>query len=52
MSPDSFISKLFKTNTAHKENTKLLYLLIATISDVLTFNWAVVAQMRANKELS
>ena len=41
-------AKFVETDTTYGENTELTYLFNATVFDLVTMKWAVVARMRAN----
>jgi len=43
-------AEFVETDTTYGENTELTYLFNATVFDVATMKWAVVARMRANRE--
>ena len=43
-------AEFLETDTTYNENTELIYLFNATIFDLATMKWAVVARMRGNKE--
>ena len=45
-------AEFLETDTTYNENTELVYLFNATVFDLATMKWAVIARMRANKESS
>ena len=43
-------AEFLETDTTYNENTELIYLFNATIFDLATMKWVVVARMRSNEE--
>ena len=41
-------AEFLETDTTYNENTELVYLFNATVFDLATMKWAVIARMRAN----